>query len=196
MKSGLSQIENRVHAELQSRFVLRFFLVSVGLLACSALVCLSLIYLLGPSAVSEKLKLSPSFLCSTALLVTGSCFLQRALGQVKIERQTPFRQALRFAVMAGMLFVAVQSYALWNLVNSQNVAEAQTGVSSFVFVLTGLHGMHFGFAFLCLVFITLKAHVDRYDHEYYWGVTVGTCFWHLLLVVWFCILAVFGIASL
>jgi heme/copper-type cytochrome/quinol oxidase subunit 3 len=58
-----------------------------------------------------------------------------------------------------------------------------------------LHGMHFVVALLFLCHITVQAMADRYDHEYYWGVTVCAWFWHALGVAWVAILFVMLIAQ-
>jgi len=46
------------------------------------------------------------------------------------------------------------------------------------------------------VYVTVQALADRYDHEYYWGVTLCAWFWHALGLVWCVILATMGIATL
>ena len=57
-------------------------------------------------------------------------------------------------------------------------------------VIAALHGMHFVIALLFLSYVTVQAFADRYDHEYFFGVTVCSWFWHLLAVVWCAILVV------
>ena len=64
-----------------------------------------------------------------------------------------------------------------------------------IVMLAALHGMHFVVAVLFLSYVTVRALADRYDHEYYWGVSVAAWFWHALGVVWIGILAVFAIAA-
>jgi hypothetical protein len=43
--------------------------------------------------------------------------------------------------------------------------------------------------------VTLGALADRYDHEYFWGVSLCAWFWHALGIVWVCILIVFVIST-
>ena len=54
-----------------------------------------------------------------------------------------------------------------------------------------LHVLHFTVAMMFLVYVMLRSFQDRYDHEYYFGVTVCTWFWHVLGIVWVAILLVF-----
>ena len=137
-----------------------------------------------------------AFLVSTVLLLVGSISLARARGFVRRERQRPFRRHLLFALAAGTLFVSTQTYALTSLIRQQPPEEAAVGAGAFVAVMAALHGMHFVVALMFLVFITVNAFADRYDHEYYWGVTVCAWFWHILGIVWLAVLAVIVIASL
>ncbi|MBT6154460.1 MAG: hypothetical protein HOL01_24135 [Planctomycetaceae bacterium] len=136
-----------------------------------------------------------AFYFSTLLLVSGSVLLHRATWEVRRERQPTFRRALLAALVVGVLFIAVQSFGLWCLFGQQRPAEVATGAGAFVFVFSFLHGLHFVLAMLFLVFVTVRALVGRYDHEYYWGVLVCGYFWHALGVLWLVILAVFAVVT-
>jgi heme/copper-type cytochrome/quinol oxidase subunit 3 len=95
----------------------------------------------------------------------------------------------------AMAFVAVQGFGLWAMDKGVRTAHAaQIGVHGFVVMLTALHAMHFVIAQSVLLWVTLSAFADRYDHEYYWGVTFATWCWHGLGVVWMGILFVFTIS--
>jgi heme/copper-type cytochrome/quinol oxidase subunit 3 len=50
-------------------------------------------------------------------------------------------------------------------------------------------------AIMFLTLVYLKSLIDRYDHEYYWGVMVCSYFWHALGLVWLAIIGVFLIAT-
>jgi heme/copper-type cytochrome/quinol oxidase subunit 3 len=108
--------------------------------------------------------------------------------------QRSFRRALVIALAAGGLFVSVQGYGIAWLLRNQRPSEVALGVNAFATCLTALHAMHFTLAMMLLIWVTLQAHVDRYDHEYYWGVFVCSWFWHALGIVWMGILVVFAFA--
>jgi heme/copper-type cytochrome/quinol oxidase subunit 3 len=182
-------------ATRRSDFALRFFAISAALLFV-ALSLSSLLLTLSPTDVQRGPTQFPlAFAASTVLLCCGSVALSRALGFVKLERQHPFRRSLMWALLAGTLFVGFQTFALSQLIHQQPAEEVPTGVGAFVAVMAALHAMHFVVALLCLVYVTVQAFADRYDHEYFWGVTVCTWFWHALGVVWCAILAVMAIAA-
>jgi cytochrome c oxidase subunit 3 len=172
-----------------------YFLVSAMVFGLAGALAYVLVRFLPAPETGNATTFLPAFWASTLLLSVGSVSLQVAVGQVRRERQSTFRRALVAALAAGTLFVGVQSYGMWCLLQSQPTGNVITEVAPFVFVCVGLHAMHLLVALLFVVFVTLKAFDGRYDHEYYWGVLVCACFWHFLGGVWLCILALFAIAT-
>ncbi len=181
----------------QDKFAHRFFLVSLAVFSIAGGLAYVLIHLSrSPVTDTAALVLPPAFWLSTLLLIAGSAALHHSLRLVRVEKQRPFRRFLLIALAAETLFVSVQSYGLWCLLQNQRVSsEASTGVHAFVFVFAVLHALHVTVSLLFLVFVTLRGFANRYDHEYYWGVTVCAFFWHFLGAVWICILGVFAVAS-
>lgn len=182
------------YAGRQSRFAVHFFGLTVALLSAALLAAEALIHYVGYARSGGSVRLPPALILSTACLAAGSWFLQSAWSDVRRERQRPFRKQLLWALAAGTAFVALQFFGLWCLLQNQSGEAESSGANAFVFVFAAMHVMHFTVALLFLVLVTLRAHADRYDHEYYWGVTVCACFWHFLGVVWLAILGVLMIA--
>lgn len=180
----------------QAAFAVRYFLLSVTIFGVAALLAGVLIHFAPPAVRPDRLPFPPAFWVSSLLLFFGSVALSRALSHVRVEKQAAFRRTLLAALGAGTLFIAVQSYGLWCLLQGQNPSEVATGASAFIVVFAVLHALHVSLAMLFLVFVTLRGFADRYDHEYFWGVTVCAYFWHFLGVVWLCILTVFAFAML
>lgn len=176
--------------EPRSAYALQFFILSVTLLAIAVGTSFGLFAVIPGSSTNRANQFSMAFAISTVMLFTGSFCLFRALESVRRERQTQFRRWLRRALAAGTIFVGVQSFALARLIRQQPPEEAETGAAAFAAVFATLHGMHFVVALLFLCYITIQALADRYDHEYYWGVTICAWFWHALGVAWTAILFV------
>ena len=178
-----------------SQVALRFFGAAVLAFCGAAFVTLLLIDLHGAWPGQAWPTVPPAFFLSSLLLFGGSVALVRSLGAVRLERQRPFRRNLLAALVLGALFVGVQAFGLTCLLeNELTRMQAATGEYAFAFVLTAMHGLHVTVALLFLSFVTVRALGDRYDHEYYWGVTFCAWFWHALGIVWLGILAVFAIA--
>lgn len=173
----------------------RFFLATLLQAAVVIIAALLLGNLFGRQAAGEKLRLPWAFALSTVFLAIGSVYLEKARSRVKREKQAEFRQALLTSLGFAMAFVAVQGYGLWAIDKGRvDPQESQLGVHGFVVMLTAIHAMHFVVAQSVLLWVTLSAFADRYDHEYCWGVTFAACLWHGLGVVWCGILVVFTMA--
>jgi heme/copper-type cytochrome/quinol oxidase subunit 3 len=180
--------------EPRSTYALRFFLLAAFLFVVAAGVSFVLLKWFPPVVTIGPSRFSRAFGFSTLFLFSGSGCLFRAVESVRRERQRAFRSWLILALTSGTLFVATQAYALICLIRHQPVDEATEGAAAFVAVFATLHAMHFLVALMFLCHITVQAMADRYDHEYYWGVTVSAWFWHVLGIVWMAILFVMMIA--
>ena len=174
----------------------RFYLATVAQAAVVVVAAVLLGLVFGRQAAGEKLRLPWAFLISSVLLAVGSWYMEQARFYVRREKQVEFRWALLKALISAMLFVSVQGYGLWAIDKGLRTSETtQLGVHGFVIMFTALHGMHFLVAQSVLLWVTLSEFADRYDHEYSWGVTFASAFWHILGVVWLCILFVFVTAN-
>jgi len=174
----------------------RFFLATV--LQCGVILLLgfSLGLIFRHPEPTEKLRLPAAFQFGTIFLAIGSWCLHDAHANVRLERQRRFRTSLLVALSAAVLFVSVQSYGMWALIKSISPQlEMQTSIHSMVIMFTAIHAMHFIVAQSILLWVTLSAFADRYDHEYYWGVIFAGWCWHALGIIWIGILCVFAIAA-
>ena len=181
--------------QIKAAIARRFFMATAVKAGFGAAIAATLILLQNPSPPSDRLELPAAFQFGTAALILGSWFLHTAVGHVRHERQKDFRRSLLMALSFAVLFVGVQSAGLWSFSNGVvNYRQTQTNVHGFVFMFTALHAMHFLVAQSVLLWITLCAFANRYDHEYYWGVVFAAWCWHALGIVWIAILCVFAIA--
>jgi cytochrome c oxidase subunit 3 len=190
----MPQFQTMQRPAAPSRMAVRFILVSAGVYALCLSLAAALIHLIPPHLDPERVVFPPAFWFTTVLLAVGSGSLQYGVACVRRERQTPFRRSLVIALVAGTLFVGIQTYGLQCLIRNQVPDEVQTGANAFLVMLGVLHAMHFSLALLFLVWVTLSALADRYDHEYSWGVSLCAWFWHGLGIVWLLILVIFAIA--
>ena len=178
----------------RGEFTIRLFLTAVVVYALCILIAWLPSRFLEPPRANQSLLLPPVFYLTTLFLAIGSTTLDRAVRLVRRERQSAFRRSLFVSLVTGTLFVGLQSYGIWYLLESGHAAhDVQTGAQGFAYVFVILHGLHFTVAMMFLIFVTLQSIDERYDHEYYWGVVVCAWFWHLLGAVWLAILAIFVI---
>jgi cytochrome c oxidase subunit 3 len=178
-----------------SGLALRFIFVSVAVYCVAGVLALALIQLVPSTAVPGQVVFPKAFWFTSLLLGLNSFLLQQSVHCVRRERQQKFRRSLIGALAAGAVFVAFQSYGIKCLVDNQLPDETQTGANAFIAIMVALHVMHLSLALMFLIWVTLNALADRYDHEYFWGVRVCAWFWHGLGIVWMCILMIFVIAT-
>jgi cytochrome c oxidase subunit 3 len=174
----------------------RFFVATVLQGGMILLLALSLGLIFRHPEPTEELQLPTAFQFGTMFLAIGSWCLHDAHANVRLERQHRFRTSLLLALGAAVLFVSVQSYGMWALIQSISPElEMQTSIHGMVIMFAAIHAMHFVVAQSVLLWVTLSAFADRYDHEYYWGVTFASWCWHVLGIVWIGILCIFAIAA-
>lgn len=176
----------------QSRLAVQFFAVAATALVAAGVLAMGLVRL-WPATSFPRATFPPVFALSTAALLAGSVCLSQAVQAVRREHQGRFRRMLVLALCTGTLFVAAQTVALNWLIRRQVPENVQTDAAPYVAVAASLHGLHFAVALMFLAFVTVRAFADRYDHEYYWGVTVCAWFWHALGIIWLVVLAVMAI---
>jgi heme/copper-type cytochrome/quinol oxidase subunit 3 len=162
----------RVILPSRSEFAVRFAALFALLLLLAGLLATGLLRILPPSPHRSPTQFFAAFALSTLLLLVGSVALVRARSFVRRERQRPFRHQLLLALAAGTLFVASQTYALSCLIRPQPAQDMEQGAGAYVAVAATLHALHFLVALMILTFVTVQAFENRYDHEYYWGVTI------------------------
>jgi cytochrome c oxidase subunit III len=169
-----------------------FLLASVSLLSAMGITWLLAAFLGRPEA-GEEMLFPSAFAVSSLLLAAGSFSLSQAWRAVRREKQKRFRRWLLTALLLGTLFVGIQSYGLYAMFPAERSPDAPLETTAFVLTAVTLHGVHFLVAVLFVAFVLARAGADRYDHEYYWGVTVCAWFWHALGIIWLAILGVFAI---
>lgn len=181
---------------IRTRLARRFFLGAIAQALLAVTIATTLALISGRPAPAPQLRLPVAFQFGTCFLAVGSWLMHRAVGFVRREDQPAFRQSLLLALGSAVMFVGIQSFGLWQFVRGvADYQNTQVNVHAFVFMFTTLHALHFVVAQSVLLWVTLSAFVDRYDHEYYWGVTFAAWCWHVLGIVWLAILCVFAIAS-
>ncbi len=179
-----------------SQIVLRFFAIAVFAILVAGSVAAILMTLFPRAETGPSLHFPSAFMASTGLLLAGSISIERALGYVRLERQTLFLRWMLIALIVGASFMGVQTFALWSMFPEHRSPEdASLESTAFALALAALHALHFFVAVLFVSWVTARSWSHRYDHEYHWGVKFCARFWHALGIVWLAILLVFFIAS-
>ena len=196
MSAGVQFPVPHRHAAGQSRTAVRFFLLASVAFGLSLLAAIGLAKIFGRPVARDRFWVPPAFAVSTVLLAAGSVAMIKAVAAVRREKQRELRQWLLTALGAGTCFMGVQGYGLWALLPAERTtADASLGATPLVLMFAGMHALHLSVAVLFLAFVTARAQADRYDHEYYWGVSVCGWFWHALGIAWLFVLLILGFAA-
>jgi heme/copper-type cytochrome/quinol oxidase subunit 3 len=138
------------------------------------------------------LQIPNAFWLSTTLLLVNSWVLQRALSNVRFERQAQFRQFLLLGWWSCLAFLVTQSVGMSNLWEQHFAAtDGSTKVFGMSFVLSFVHALHVIGGMIFLGFILFFAFRGRYDHERHWPVDFCVGYWHFLGLVWIAMLLTF-----
>ena len=122
---------------------------------------------------------------STALVLAASVTVHLSVRAVKQERQAPFRRWMAVTLGLAIVFTAVQTPAMVDLLN-RHFDAVRTGTTTYgiVFFLILLHAAHVVGGIVYLVLVTYNAYRDRYDHESHVGPRHAALYWHFLDVIW------------
>jgi nitric oxide reductase NorE protein len=120
---------------------------------------------------------------NTALLITGSWCVVRAVQAVKHDAPTVGARWLLAALACGSGFVVIKLMEF--------SAKAQAGIDlstntfyMFYILLTGFHFFHVLAAMVFLTILLVKTHAGRYGKHNHHALETGAAFWHMVDLLW------------
>ena len=137
---------------------------------------------------------------STVILLISSVTMHLALSAVRREKQKQFQAMLLFTLILSFAFVFVQTPALYTVLQThwEKLDAAQKlGIDGkpmtmygLVFFLIILHAAHVLGGIIPMAVTTVKAHLNRYNHEHHNPIRYLAIYWHFLDIVWIVMFAV------
>ena len=120
---------------------------------------------------------------NTALLITGSWCVVRAVQAIKCDASGKSARWLLAALACGSGFVAIK----W--IEFSAKADAGLDLSSntfymFYFLLTGFHFLHVLAAMVFLSILLVKTHAGHYGRHDHHALETGAAFWHMVDLLW------------
>ncbi|MEM6343895.1 MAG: cytochrome c oxidase subunit 3 [Bacteroidota bacterium] len=132
-----------------------------------------------------QIPVPPLFYLNTFLLIASSIFMHLAMLKEDNQRAIP---NLRIALVLGLTFIASQLYAWYQMVQVGLSLSSGGRVVSYLYVLSGLHGVHILGG---LIFITVVVQKLRKEQTEY--LEMATWFWHFLGMLWIFLLAIIAL---
>lgn len=180
--SGAVSVERQkpVMAMDAKKFAMWIFLVSVSML----FIALTSAYIVKKSDGNWLIFDMPqAFVYSTILIVLSSASMHWAYVSTKTNQILQIRAALGLTFILGVLFL-VSQWVGWIQLTGQDVFWVGNVAGSFIYVLTGLHGIHLISAFLYLLWVFVMAFRYRVHSKSLLNMEMCATYWHFLGGLW------------
>jgi cytochrome c oxidase subunit III len=124
---------------------------------------------------------------TTTILLASSAFLEAARRRLRANDQHGFFRLAACATALGVLFLAGQIAAWFQILHS-GIRFASNPHSWFIFLFTGLHGMHIVLGLGGLIYLLTRTRVPATGPKYQMTTRVVangvSAFWHYLDFLW------------
>lgn len=107
------------------------------------------------------------------------------------ERSIPW---LGLTTLLGLLFLAGQLFA-WSKLSASGFHLLGGTSSSFVYILTAMHGIHLAGGLIALAFANVAGILERPIESRRLVVDITAWYWHFMTGLWICILLLFAFAA-
>lgn len=130
-----------------------------------------------------EFKLPDLFSWSTGVLILSSISMHSALLAAKKDQFNALRISISITFVLGLLFLAMQYYG-WVQLVEMNVYFVGNPSGSFVYVLSGLHGLHLVSGLIVLIFALVAAFRFKINAKALTQIKICSTYWHFLDVLW------------
>lgn len=129
-------------------------------------------------------ELPPIFWATTAILVLSSVTHQLAFFHAKKDNLDQVKGWMLITALLGLAFLVTQFYAWVYLVNINVYFSGNNVAGSFLYVLTGLHGLHVISAVIFVLWIAVATFRFKVHSRNILGIELCTTYWHFLDALW------------
>lgn len=125
----------------------------------------------------------------TLILLISSIFCGIIVLSAKYKRIKLIYISLLLTFFMGSLFLALEVYEFFNLIQLGYTPQKNGFFSSF-FTLIGMHGMHIIVGLLWMIGLFFQIHKLYRNHIFYTRILCFSLFWHFLDIIWICIFTI------
>ena len=130
-----------------------------------------------------EFKLPDLFSYSTVVLVLSSISMHFALMSAKKDQFNALRISISITFVLGLLFLIMQFYG-WIQLVEMNVFFVGNPSGSFVYVFSGLHGLHLVSGLVVLTFALVASFRFKINAKSLTQIKICTTYWHFLDALW------------
>ena len=126
-----------------------------------------------------EFKLPDLFSYSTVVLIASSISMHYSLMAAKKDQFNALRISISITFVLGLIFLAMQFYG-WIQLVEMNVYFVGNPSGSFVYVLSGLHGLHLVSGLVVLIFALVAAFKLKINAKELTQIKICATYWHFL----------------
>jgi cytochrome c oxidase subunit 3 len=130
-----------------------------------------------------EFKLPDLFYYSTGVLMASSISMHAALIAAKKDQFNALRLSISITFVLGLVFLAMQYYG-WAQLIEMNVYFVGNPSGSFVYVFSGLHGLHLISGLVVLLVALVAAFRLRINAKALTQIKICSTYWHFLDALW------------
>ena len=132
----------------------------------------------------DSFQLPVQFTFSTIIILLSSISLQSAI--VAVKRNSGLYKSLLFTTLfLGFAFIFCQFLGYSALIQEGKFFASKDNVSgSFVYAITGLHLAHLAGGILFLLYVCVRAIMDKYSSADFFAIKQCATYWHFLGILW------------
>lgn len=162
------------------KFAMWLFIVSIIMIFTS----LSSAYIVRKSQGNwYEFEIPQVFIFSTIAILISSITAQWALYAAKKDNFKMLKTAISITMVLGIAFLFYQ-YKGWEALVAKDVYFVGNPSGSFMYVFTGLHGVHLIAGLVYLLIIFILSFMDRIHSQKLSGIQMCVTFWHFLDGLW------------
>jgi len=177
IKGGNKGTSMRMHPQ---KFALWVFMVSVIMLFAA----FTSAYVVKQSdGVWLDFTMPPMFVYTSVLIVLSSATMHWAVIATKRNNIKMIRTALGVTFFLGLAFIIGQ-YLAWGELVDQGVYFVGNAAGSFLYVLTGVHGLHLVSAIIFLIIVLFSAFQYKVHSKSMVRIEMCATYWHFLGGLW------------
>lgn len=131
-------------------------------------------------------KLPGIFFISTALIITSSYTMLRAVQKARANNFAGITWHLLFTLLLGIAFTFCQ-FESWSQLTADGIVfggKYSNASGSFLYALTGMHLLHLAGGLIALLVTSIKSKRRVYNSGHMLGIELCSIYWHFLTGVW------------
>ena len=130
-----------------------------------------------------EFEMTSLFSYSTGVLILSSISMHYSLLAAKKDQFNALRMSISITFVLGLLFLVMQFYG-WIQLVEMNVYFVGNPSGSFVYVLSGLHGLHLVSGLIVLIFALVAAFRLKINAKQLTQIKICATYWHFLDALW------------